>query len=521
MPTHVHGREPIGVNQPPGLGDDFPFVAPSADISRLLGDFYLSYPDNVCSFVYPLRVSWMYGFGDNVVAAPPGYPTPSHTRDLLVVDANNEVIFDSTTADTYQETAWGDRLLIVQWMSSTHVCRCTLHTAWSPEDVALAYDQYIVPESGVLDARTYARLPARITSIRIGNDVLTGHIKLQNGFNTVLTPAPGTRKDGTRFVDKIVFNAAPGSGDGRQPGCDEVEPLLRNINQIKPDDNGTFILEADGCFRAQLPLSVSGSPGARAGVPAYTGMTSAQATATIALAMDCQPCCLCADYVNTYRGLRRLWTRWSEAAASLESVRDQYAENVTRWNNQRTYRANQSAKIIGESGDFCSASVGAMWCNYSDCVVHSVELRLTYVLYAGSGRAPYNWGGRTFTYASARFANSNNNGQFLKYAPRQTGPSFGFFADYAAARDSTALKITTCMSECVEGETFDVYLTVHAPDLAEPSACVLPVIPYESLPVDLKDVWTESAVALGDTVRAIAKVSIPLSPVSAETCACC
>src|ERR1051326_8371380 len=98
MTIAIDARVPFGVSQPPGHGASYPFMSPSTEIQRLLGDFYLVYED--AGYVMPFSVAWLYGFGDQVVAAPSGFPAPTHARDLVITDAEGTVVFDSTTADS-------------------------------------------------------------------------------------------------------------------------------------------------------------------------------------------------------------------------------------------------------------------------------------------------------------------------------------------------------------------------------------------------------------------------------------
>lgn len=90
------GRRGIGVNQPQS-GLDYPLIAPSADIQYLLADFYLAYEDTAQEFVHPLRVKWLYGVGCAPNTAPSWAPTPTHAADILIVDATNRTVFNSTT----------------------------------------------------------------------------------------------------------------------------------------------------------------------------------------------------------------------------------------------------------------------------------------------------------------------------------------------------------------------------------------------------------------------------------------
>ena len=109
------GRQPIGVNQPPNSGTNYPFIRPSSDVQHLLGDFYLSYKETATCYAYPFRISWLYGFGDQEPSSPSG-KTPTHTHDIEIKDSNDVIVFDSSVNGVvYREFLWGDRFLIVEW----------------------------------------------------------------------------------------------------------------------------------------------------------------------------------------------------------------------------------------------------------------------------------------------------------------------------------------------------------------------------------------------------------------------
>lgn len=163
-PTPPRARHPIGVNQPPNGGTDYPFIRPSPDIYFLLGDFYLSYPDDTCSYAYPFRIEWMYGFGTrqysesgSEVDPLPGYPTPTHEYDVLIKDANDVTVFDSTlvgvgddedNVDPFKYNDWYSRYIVIEWTdrSKDIVCRCTKFIGWDSYSTDYQmYDEYIVP----------------------------------------------------------------------------------------------------------------------------------------------------------------------------------------------------------------------------------------------------------------------------------------------------------------------------------------------------------------------------------------
>lgn len=186
------GREPIWVDQPNNSGTNYPFVAPSDDIKYLLGDLFVSFDDISDTFVWPLKIAWLYGFGSNVVSAPPGYPTPVNAFDIIIQDANNVVVFNSTESTRFTNNLWDNRLRILEWTNVDRVLRCTHHIAWTQQDIddglTVTYDNYIEPVSGVLQTDTWYKLPKRVLSLQVGVETVE-HSKLvtfSEGYNMQL-----------------------------------------------------------------------------------------------------------------------------------------------------------------------------------------------------------------------------------------------------------------------------------------------------------------------------------------------
>jgi hypothetical protein len=493
--THPRGRQPIGVCQPPGASGDYPFAAPSADVALLLGDFYLAYEDTECGYVLPLRVSWLYGFGTNPVSAPSGTPTPAHDRDLVVKDADGAVVFDSTTAAYYEETEWGGRLLVVQWQTADAVCRCTVHTEWSPEHTAVTYDDHIEPDSGVLDARTYERMPARVRGIRVGNQTFTGKIVFQSGNNVDLTGEAADRTDGGEFVNAVTIDAVPGAGLGRQPGCESTEVVLRRINQSQPDDSGNLVIEMDDCLRLQIPLTVTGDTATYA------------AESTLQIHSECTPCCACEDYVNTYRGLKAVWDRWRSAAASAEATRDVYHDNRDRWNDQRDCRLASPARLLVNSERNCRLFVGGSFCNMTPCCVGPIEFRFTLLRYVDGVEVA--WVGEP-SVVEAYVRGSSTDGEEA-YAPQVDGPVIRFTVDFARRQQVSTVRFRVC-TPCQSNESVSVVMTVHAPDPVPGEGVESCDLPAASTPAGVAAVWSANGVPAGDTVRASASRAAPLNP---------
>jgi hypothetical protein len=401
--ANTRGRQPIGFNQPPGGGTNYPFVTPSADIEYLLGDFFVSFDDLSDSVVYPLRVAWLYGFGTNSVSPPTGYPTPEHTHDLVVVDNNGETVFDSTQADTFTSDVWDSRLLILEWRTSDKILRCTQHTDWTTEDIRdgqdRTYDNYIVPQDGTLQADTWFKLPKRVTSIQVGLTNIKGTaVSLAEGYNTQITegsslgvpdieiPSFGfdTGKklvEGKRLSHKVSLAAVPGAGLGIFPGCADTQPELKTINKIRSSEYFNFTWDAEGCIRYQRPLGlVSASP--REFSYASVALPSTEeSSSAIEVLNDCQNCCQCTYFAQTYQGIKRQWYLYKDIAANAEKARDNYSDSRDRWTQQKAIReANTLRVFVRQDGD-CKISWGLSHCNASKCCLNNIRLQLMWLYY--------------------------------------------------------------------------------------------------------------------------------------------
>jgi hypothetical protein len=371
------GRE-ISVNQPPhGAASDYPFVAPDDDIERILGELWLSYEDPECTYVLPLNVAWMYGFGPTPVAPPPGFPTPTHARDIIIRDALGTTVFDSTLAIGFAQVPFGSRLTTFEWKTEDEVLRVTQHTAISPGDPPLDHDDYIEPTSGELDSRTYQALPKRVKSIRVGLVKMRAeNIIFDEGFNLAMAAGSVLSTPGGRRIQPIAFSANPGDGLGRLPACDEADALLRKVNNIGPNDSGNLKLDAGGCYRAQRLTRVTQEDPRQ--VEFYEdGLTTEEAAAALRISNDCGPCCTCEDFVNTYEGIRRLEAQYNDLGDQAEEVRDQYALNIDRWNVVRDCALATPIRMVVRQEYDCNVAFGISFCNLGDVCIHDIVLRLT------------------------------------------------------------------------------------------------------------------------------------------------
>jgi hypothetical protein len=231
----------IGVNQPPGGGRVYPFAADGALVAGVL-DVYLSYEDAGCALALPFTLTLVTAGGDFLAA---------------VTDALGATVASGNTTDPdARSAAWGDRT-VYEWVGSPTVLRLVVRAA----DLA--------DGQGELDARTHDRLPARVASVRVGAQTFAGQIRLEAGYNVTVEAAEADRVDGGRFVNRITIGGVPGAGLGRVPGCADAT-VLRRINQVGPSASGNFTLQLEDCYRAQLPVTVSGDGAGRSaayGVP--------------------------------------------------------------------------------------------------------------------------------------------------------------------------------------------------------------------------------------------------------------
>jgi len=392
-------RQPIGFEQPNNNGTNYPFVSPSEDIRYLFGDFFLSFESNA-DIVYPLKVVWLYGFGTDVVSPPSGWNTPTHAKDIVIADANDAIVFDSTTASRFTSSAWDGRLLILEWTAADKVCRCTIHTAWSTEDIAAGldrtYDLYITPTNGELQADTWYELPKRIHSVKVGNTVISKKqiLTLESGYNVnvaledsqnlvgldALGLATNTVVAGTRKTNKVRLEAIPGAGIGVFPGCTDSEVVLRTVNKQKANSFQNFTLDSEACIRTQRAVGLIDSSPRTFDYAAFN-LSSSQAKASLEFHNDCKGCCDCESFARTYQGLKRQWFLSKGLADFAVSARDQYGIAVERWIEEKTVRERDQLKVRLENAGDGKVSWGVNHCNASKCCIVGVQLSLVWVVY--------------------------------------------------------------------------------------------------------------------------------------------
>lgn len=483
----------IAVDQSPSGGSNYPLRFEHELASTLL-DLFLSYDDGLCEFVYPFRIVWMYGFGDTLTT-PVGY-TPTHDRDVVIVDDEGTVVFDSTTGD-FQENSWGADRTVSEW----YVDAMVLRIVWLTDN---DLDDYVMPTDALLDPRTYVRSPERVRGILVNGQLLDGDVDFESGYNVSMLVDEQDRVDGGEFVERIQLDGVVGAGDGRLPGCDEVEPQVRRFNGIGPDAAGNFTIETDGCIRQQLLLSRSGTYFDYTAEYAATGMTSDEAASALKLDDDCQPCCPCDAYVFTYRGITRVWDKWATVAAELEEVRDLYSENVDRWNAQRDCRIAEPFKLTASSQPGSTTFIGANFCNLSHCCLAPVEIRFTVIRYADGVEASP----PVVVIKEAYVSGAGINGE-VAYAPQVLGNVVIFRFDAADPQKTTSIRFRFCYDAEV-GDSLSVAGSVHYPDPPPNDFGETCIPPTPTVPPAFDTLWGGLSVPV-DTMRAIAYRAAPVN----------
>lgn len=360
-----HGRNGIGIAQPES-GKDYPLVSPSDDVRYLLADFYLAYDDpadyddTVDPFTPPFKITWLYMEANGTENGPiDDFPDGVHAADVIITDADDRTVFDSTGADA-EDRDWGTRLHIYCWETSTAVCRMVTHTKWSPDATPTPheYDQYIAPESAELDGHVVRRMPKRVKSLTV---VLTtvndGPVDFIAGNNMAMSSLdPLVRKH--RNVRQISMGAVPGAGTGIAPGCTPTALVIRRVNQIPPTAAGDFLLSATGCFYARQPAAIVQE------VPRL----SAVIPSMLQIGNDCSPCCACDDYVSTARYMNTVGAQYQTIGEQLQEYATTHADNVSRWDVAKSCIESRPLRLALQPQICPFLDVAAQFCNQSaDC----------------------------------------------------------------------------------------------------------------------------------------------------------
>lgn len=549
--ANTRGRQPIGFNQPPGGGTNYPFVKPSADIEYLLADLFVSFDDLSDEVVNPLRVQWLYNFhGGPSGPAPPGAPTPTHPREIVIVDANDLVVFDSTQTATYNESTWDDRLLIVEWIGNQGVCRVVAHTEWQQDDIDAgldqSYDEYINPTNGILQQDTWYKIPKRVTSIQVGLTNISGRrVVLDEGYNMALEylaeplvpaldlPSFNAEKalvPGTRVSNRISLSAEPGAGLGVFPGCEDAETFIRTINQVRSNEYQNFIYDSEGCIRTQRPVGLT-SLIPRELEYASFALSAPESAAAIEVLNDCINCCDCEFFARTYQGIKRQWFLYQDVANTAEATRDQYAENRDRWLIQKSIREADTLRLRVSIDGNCKISWGLAHCNASKCCITNVTVQLTWLYYLNGILAEPSKVGYDCNKTELDGSAQCDGEEKILLDVDETGRHAFAFWDYSDPQTVTTLKGRHCFPDCADVEDEALKVRLHAivywensgddPETGQP--CDYPTIDVADIPEDVRTTW--DALGIPYPTNGRAQKLTPLTAVSdanpyCERCPC-
>lgn len=386
-----YGRQGIGVVQPQS-GSDYPLIAvPSAGIRYLLADAWLSYDDpsdyyNIKPFQPPFHIAWLYGLGTAPSSKPANYPDPAHDVDIIVVDDNNCVVFDSTADDvvgSYWTREWTERLTIHGWEGEDALMFIVVHTTWGhtadPKLTPREYALHIAPARATLDERVVGRRPRRVKSLQVAFDNMTKKgVELHEGYNMAIShDGEALRGEGLRRTQLVTFDASPGGGLGVYPGCEEQETYVRKIAGVAPTAAGDFVFGGKGCYYARQPTAlITVSP------RRYTSADGLLETGN-----DCKPCCACEDYVDVAKYMNRIRDDYQALGEEFSGIRDQYHVNRERWLDAKCCFERFPLRVVVQPQICPNVDVGVQFCNLSDHCVGPVELFISVEVLTG-GLAP-------------------------------------------------------------------------------------------------------------------------------------
>ena len=481
------------VNQPPFGGSIYPFTEDVA-LAAVVLDAYLSYEDDTCAYEHPFTLA--------VAQDGSGF-------NATVTDANGATVLTAASVDA-RTTDWGDDRRVYEWTIGENVFRLVVdHTA-------------LTTGSGPLDPRVVNRLPERVRSLRIGLLQFRGLLVLQAGYNVDIGVEQDIERiDGGRFFHLVNLDGVAGAGEGRLTGCEEVEPLVRRVNRITPDEAGNFKIEADDCFRQQPSLFVSEPAGVRVAEYSAAGLSREEARSAVKLYDDCRPCCECDYFVRTYRGLKRMWDRWKKIAADAEEVRDAFGQNRDRWLAQLECRLANPLRLVAITEPGCKTFMGGIYCNMSKCCLTGLELRFTLQRYRNGvllTDPPTVILNESYIDGSATDGEEKYTPLF--YSPTVRWPIMRYDFEYTNPQETSMAKLRLCVT-CESADSIKITLSAHAPDPAPaPTTNELCALPTPAVPPDIQALWDDYGVP-ANTMRAIVSKTIPLNPVPPKyTCEC-
>ena len=485
----------LSVDQQPNGGSTYPFLASEEELATWIGDFALRYTDGECQYEFPFQLAWVYHNDGAGVAAPGGWPAPTHAWDVVVKDANGLTVFDSTLADAddFQLATWNTHWTIIQWRVEDQIAKLV-----SYNDGRGAIDQYVVATNGWLSNRTLTRQAPRLNRVWVGDtEIEATEIEFAGGYNLTVQGQGPVANPGRRRVHQVLFAAAPGLGDGRYPTCEDETDIIRRVNSIGPREDGQFFVATDSCFRVIQPHLITG----------LDPRTASLTAATMQLRNDCLPCCTCADFVNVYRAETRLWDRIQSVYDQLIDARDLHQTNIDRWRAQKHCRERDPLRLSVTSICPCELAVGVSLCNTSEECITDLELRITLqTLKYGAILSPVTVPVGQVLCNSATRAIS---GQYERYVVAGEWPVFSGYFDSLPSGQSALLMFRLLFLECQDNHSAKVTATAH-------TAVDLPGT--VTVPGDVEALWASRLPEA--PARAMGVATRPLEPAVGDVCKC-
>jgi len=395
------------------LGDDYPFVRVSSDARGILSDLWLSHemPD----LAYPLSVLELHHFGRPLQLDPPG-PPDEHQCDVVIGDRHGTAVFDTRPAAVrYTGRAFGPRFYVHEWLSETFVLRVVQHVSvaldtsvreravdtetgeeWrlveAPAETPRVVEQdgnplgiVLLPQVAELDERTHMRLPRRVKRIHVGDQVLSGPLIIQAGFNidisdsaTAARPVPslvsaglGVRvaaDEGLRPTTRLTLSAVAGAGAGVFPLCTSAEDRgVSSINGVTGDqETGRFTLTAKGCTYVRQP--------------SYATNLQRLAPAYLRLGNQCTVCRPCSKYVDAYERGLRVYDQLRVTAGRLRDDVGRYHQMRDRWQDVKDCCERKPIKVSilgGCKDDRVVITVAVLVANVFDTCLYDVTAEVS------------------------------------------------------------------------------------------------------------------------------------------------
>jgi len=506
MSIDLHGRRGIGVVQPEA-GADFPLLQPSSDVRHLLADLHIAFDQpsdyaDVPAFVPPFRVQWLSGFGDlppsgDIPTQNPDHtwnsicqseslssesvhvvdclPLPRHDHDIIIVDSQDQVVFDSTGTDiVYAARDWNNRLRVVTWRHPTNqYVNLVYHTAWNADNdpEPQEYSSYFFPTAAVIDERAIEQLPLRVRSLTVVLDNIreTG-VEFLAGYNMQLAVNDTVEDDGKRRVTRVIFDASAGGGLGVYPDCNPGTLQITTINGVTPTDTGDFFLSAADCYWLRQPMRIIDTgdfsampectltPGSllTAGMPAANAGRSKSAAgwpinddpryAQLQIGNDCTACCDCPDYVAAAQYMNAVRDQYQAIGVKIEAARDKYSDNRDRW-LEAAACVNRRPLRLRMAPQACPfLDVVMQLCNHGTECLTGVEAKVTMSTTPTGGIGVEVPGYTYITGASTRPGTSIPVTE--KYGMGGTWPTFTAFFDAVQPGQSVNAKFRLRFDDC-------------------------------------------------------------------------